>query len=155
LISKLRSAGPADFETLYEIDQACYEPEIAYSRRELRRYLRFPGAECVVAETDETISGFCISTLEDNLGYIITMDVLGLFRRKGVGTALLGEVESRLAAKHVEAVFLETATDNQPGIAFWTRHGYGKQGVREGYYPGGRDAYTMAKIISGSPRSPA
>ena len=46
----LRSYVPADFEKLYEIDQACYEPEIAYSRRELRNYLRFPGAECVVAE---------------------------------------------------------------------------------------------------------
>ena len=46
----LRTYDPDDFETLYEIDQLCYEREIAYSRRELRNYLRFPGAECVVAE---------------------------------------------------------------------------------------------------------
>lgn len=138
---------PADFETLYEIDQACYEPEIAYSRRELRRYLRLPGAECVVAEAGGRIAGFCIGAREDALGYLITMDVLEPFRRIGVGTALLRELEARLAATHVQEVFLETATDNQPAIAFWTRHGYRKQGVRKGYYPGGRDAYTMSKAI--------
>lgn len=147
----LRSAGPEDFETLYEIDQACYEPEIAYSRRELRHYLRFPGAECVVAEADGKIAGFCISAREDTLGYIITMDVLHAFRRMGVGTALLNEVESRLAANQVQEVFLETATDNHPAIAFWARHEYRKLGVRKGYYPGGRDAYTMAKTVPGNP----
>jgi len=49
----LRSYEPEDFDRLYEIDQACYEPAIAYSRRELRNYLRFRGADCVVAETDK------------------------------------------------------------------------------------------------------
>lgn len=144
----LRSPTPADFEALYEIDQACYEPEIAYSRRELRRYLRFPGAECVIAEAEEKIAGFCIAAHEGAQGHVITMDVLEPFRRMGMGAALLKEVEDRLAAKHVQEIFLETATDNLPGIAFWTRHGYRKQGVRKGYYPGGRDAYTMSKTIA-------
>ena len=47
---QLRTYVPADFSNLYIIDQACYEPRIAYSRTELRQYLRFPGAGCVVAE---------------------------------------------------------------------------------------------------------
>ena len=46
----LRSFKPEDFDTLYEIDQACYEPEVAYSQRELRAYLRFSGSDCLVAE---------------------------------------------------------------------------------------------------------
>jgi [ribosomal protein S18]-alanine N-acetyltransferase len=138
---------PADFETLYEIDQACYEPEIAYSRRELRNYLRFPGAECVVAEMGDRIIGFCVTAREDALGYIITMDVLEPFRREGVGTRLLDESERRLASRQVREIYLETATDNHSAIAFWTKHGYQKRGIQKGYYPGGRDAYTMAKTI--------
>lgn len=144
----LRSYGPADFETLYGIDQACYEPGIAYSRREMRNYLRFPGAECVVAETDDAIIGFCLTAHERASGYIITIDVLAEYRRQGVGSMLLAEVERRLAARGVREVALETATDNVSAIAFWQKHGYRTRGVKRGYYPGGRDAYAMVKAVA-------
>jgi [ribosomal protein S18]-alanine N-acetyltransferase len=138
---------PEDFETLYAIDQVCYEPAIAYSRRELRNYLRFPGADCVIAEAESKIIGFCLAAHENDWGYIITMDVLAEHRRQGVGRALLREAERRLAAYGVREVALETATDNETAIAFWQKHGYRTVGVREGYYPGGRDAFTMTKRL--------
>ncbi len=130
----LRPYAPADFETLYEIDQLCYPPEIAYSRRELRNYLRFPGADCVVAEavpeniaeSGPVIIGFCITAHLRAEGYIITMDVLAAHRRQGVATALLAEAERRLAENGVSEVGLETATDNDSAIAFWQKHGYRK-----------------------------
>jgi ribosomal-protein-alanine N-acetyltransferase len=52
-----------------------------------------------------------------------------------------------MAAKKVTEVWLETATDNEAAIAFWQKHGYRKQGVRKGYYPDGRDAFTMRKLL--------
>ncbi|HXJ16262.1 MAG TPA: N-acetyltransferase [Candidatus Polarisedimenticolia bacterium] len=145
---RLRTYTPADFEALYEIDQACYEPAIAYSRRELRNYLRFPGADCVVAEADGQIIGFCLTAHERNSGYIITMDVLAEHRRKGVGTMLLTAAERQLAASGVRAIALETATDNSSAIAFWQKHGYRKCGVKKDYYPGGRDAFSMSKPLA-------
>jgi len=167
VILKLRTYAPEDFESLYRIDQVCYEPGIAYSRRELRRYLQFPGAECVVAETVESamgapeawrpdgrrdtgvarIEGFCIATHEETRGYIVTIDVLAQYRRHGVGTTLLKEVEQRLAAQGVREVGLETATDNESVVAFWQKHGYRTRGVRKRYYPGGRDAFAMTKTL--------
>jgi ribosomal-protein-alanine N-acetyltransferase len=144
----LRTYAPADFETLYEIDQACYEPAIAYSRRELRNYLRFPGADCIVAEADRTLAGFCVTARGPARGYIITIDVLDLYRRQGVGTMLLAEVERRMAASGVREVTLETATDNVSAIAFWKKHGYRTRGVKKGYYPGGGDAYAMVKAVA-------
>ncbi|MGD0965369.1 MAG: GNAT family N-acetyltransferase [Candidatus Acidiferrales bacterium] len=147
VIFKLRTYQPADFAKLYQIDQACYEPEIAYSRRELRHYMRFPGLECVVAEAESRVVGFCLAAGEEGLGYVITMDVLAAYRRRGIASALLESVEQRLAARQVSVVWLETATDNDAAIAFWQRHGYRKHGVRKDYYPGGRDAYTMRKSI--------
>lgn len=144
----LRDYAAGDFERLYEIDQACYEPAIAYSRREMRNYLRFPGADCVVAEADGEIIGFCLTAHERASGYIITIDVLAEYRRHGVGTMLLAEVERRLAASGVREIALETATDNVSAIAFWQKHGYRTRGVKKGYYPGGRDAYSMTKHLA-------
>ena len=144
----LRTYTPEDFETLYEIDQACYEPAIAYSKREFRNYLRFPGAECVIAEEHGKPAGFCLTAHQQARGYIITIDVLEKFRRRGVGTALLAEVERRLGANGVKEIGLETATDSESAIAFWQRHGYRTRGVWKGYYPGGRDAFSMTKSLA-------
>jgi len=144
----LRTYTPEDFETLYEIDHACYEPAIAYSRRELSTYLRFPGADCVLAESDARVVGFCLTSRQGPRGHIITIDVLKKFRRHGIGTALLAEAERRLASNAVREVGLETETSNDSAIAFWQKHGYRTRGVWKGYYPGGRDAFAMSKTIS-------
>jgi len=146
----LREFAPEDFEALYRIDQVCYEPEIAYSRRELRNYLRFPGADCFVAEDSGTLVGFCVTAHEGSRGHIITIDVLGEYRRRGVGTSLLAEVERKLAQLGVRELSLETATDNNSAIAFWQKHGYRTRAIWKDYYPGGRDAYAMTKAIAHS-----
>jgi ribosomal protein S18 acetylase RimI-like enzyme len=143
----LRAYVPADFESLYEIDQVCYSPEIAYSRQELRAYLRFPNAECLIATIRSKPIGFCLTANQDHRGYIITIDVLEAHRRHKIGSRLLEAVEARLAESGVREVSLETAIDNDSAIAFWQKHGYRIRGIWRGYYPGGRDAYAMVKSL--------
>jgi [ribosomal protein S18]-alanine N-acetyltransferase len=144
----LRKYRPQDFESLYAIDQACYQPAIAYSRRDLRNYLRFPGANCLVAEADNQAAAFILTAHDDLWGYIVTIDVLEPCRRLGVGAMLLHEAERELVASGAREVTLETATNNASAIAFWKKHGYRTQGVRKGYYPGGIDAYSMIKTLA-------
>ncbi|MGH9747302.1 MAG: GNAT family N-acetyltransferase [Candidatus Acidiferrales bacterium] len=148
----LRPYTPADFETLYEIDQVCYTPDIAYSRQELRAYLRFPHAECLLATTHAQPRakpiGFCLTANQDHRGYIITIDVLEAHRRHKIGSRLLEAVEASFTKSGVREVSLETATDNASAIAFWQKHGYRIRGIWRGYYPGGRDAYAMIKSIA-------
>lgn len=153
----LRRARGQDFETLYAIDQACYSPSIAYTRGELRWYLSLPGAECIVAElTTKTaralqarsIAGFVVSVSGVTHGHLVTMDVLEMHRRKGVASALLRRVESKMKRSGIQDVWLETATNNEPAIAFWKKHGYRTRGVIANYYPSGVDAYVMSKPLS-------
>lgn len=153
---KLRENSPADFDRLYEIDQACYARGIAYSRAMLRWYLKQRGSFCVVAEADAepesgagfTIAGFIIAQGAGDAGYIVTIDVLEGQRRGGVGTALLEEAERRLSAMKVRYIELQTATNNEAGIAFWQRHGYRSSGISPGYYLGCIDAYLMNKRLA-------
>jgi ribosomal-protein-alanine N-acetyltransferase len=146
----LRDCSPADLETLYEIDQACYPRGIAYSRRMLRWYLSQRGSLCIVAQAAGAASpllGFLIAQARGAQGYIVTIDVLAAQRRLGIGTALLEETERRFAKTGVRYVELQTATNNQAGVAFWQRHGYRSTGVTEGYYLGRIDAYEMLKEL--------
>lgn len=140
---RLREYRPGDFDSIWEIDQACYEPDIAYSSRELRDYLRLPSAECVIAEIDGKIAGFLVAAHGGATGHIVTVDVLPAHRRQGAATLMLAEAERRLAAAGVRVVELETAIDNAGAIAFWQKHGYRIDGVKKRYYPDGRDAFTM------------
>jgi len=147
----LRDYSPSDFETLYEIDQACYQRGIAYSRRMLRWYLDLRGSFCIVAgsqvEAKPSPVGFIIAQAQGTEAYIITIDVLQAHRRSGVGTALLQKTEDRLAKMGVREVGLQTATNNEAGVAFWLRHGYRSSGVSRGYYLGRIDAYNMSKDL--------
>jgi len=147
----LRDYSPSDLEILYAIDQACYPRGIAYSRRMLRWYLSRRGALCIVAEgaaaAKATTAGFIIAEADGAEGYIVTIDVLNAYRRSGIGTALLQETENRLAAMGVHYIELQTATNNEAGVAFWRRHGYRDVGIAPGYYLGRIDAYLMKKTL--------
>jgi ribosomal-protein-alanine N-acetyltransferase len=141
----------ADFEAMHELDLACYSPGISYSRRTLNWFLALRGAECLVAKSEREpaeILGFIIGEHEGSSGHIITLDVAPSARRSGVGTALLDEMERRLAARGVSQVELETATSNEAGVAFWQHHGYRSHGVIPRYYLGRLDAYAMSKKLA-------
>ncbi len=144
---RLRKYNSRDFETLWQIDQLCYDPRIAYSRRHMRAFLDARGADCVVAESGPQVAGFCITARRGEEGYIITIDVLEAYRKEGLGSALITEAEKRLAEHGVREIALDTAVDNFPAISFWEKHGYRKIGIRKGYYPGGLDAFAMTKAV--------
>ncbi len=144
----LRPYTAADFETLLAIDQACYPPGIAYSKRILRWFLGQPGAYCVVAEEDGQVAGFVLVEREGTRAHLITIDVLEGARRRGIGTMLLDTIEHTVAARGTRAIELETATDNEPAIAFWHKHGYRTMRVLKRYYLNRIDAYSMYKPLA-------
>ena len=78
----LRNYCAADFEVLYEIDQQCFDSALAYSRPDLRNYLRLPGGDCVIAEASGDVAGFLVTAHERAVGSIVTIDVLPAYRRR-------------------------------------------------------------------------
>jgi ribosomal-protein-alanine N-acetyltransferase len=145
----LRPYETGDFEAVSTLDRECFPPGIAYTRRLLRSYLRQPGADCLVAQTaDAGLAGFIMAEAQGAEAHIVTLDVAESYRRAGTGTLLLVEMERRLAAQGVKRVELETAINNQAGIAFWQRHGYRAVGLLKGYYLDRLDAYYMLKELA-------
>ena len=49
----------ADFDALHALDLACYPPGISYSRRTLKWFLALPGADCLVAKSDDKSKRNC------------------------------------------------------------------------------------------------
>jgi ribosomal-protein-alanine N-acetyltransferase len=145
----LRSYEPHDFAALHRLDRACFPTGISYSKATLRYFLMLPSADCIVAVEESRAVGFVLSEENPPLAHIITLDVAEKQRRQGVGTALLRQLESNLAARGVRSVLLETATNNDAAVAFWQHHGYRIEATLRRYYLGRIDAYEMRKILPG------
>lgn len=155
-MAEIRDFQPADFETLYEIDQVCFPRGVAYSRPVLREFLDAPESRCLVAVAGPSVLGFILTHRQDDQGHIVTLDVLPDHRRAGTGSLLLQAAEKDLVARGVRSIVLETATRNDPAVAFWKRHGYVSLGTMENYYGRrGGDAFLMHKQVfktgAGSP----
>jgi ribosomal-protein-alanine N-acetyltransferase len=170
----IRQFEKCDFETLWKIDQVCFDPELAYSRPELAFYMRRRSAFTLVAQAavDDSshggagagkesqpvadILGFIVAENQvekkgaektKQSGHIITIDVVEKARRGGVGSALLAAAEDRLAANGAIAVELETAVNNDAAIRFYKQKGYYVERTVRGYYTNGLDALVMAKPL--------
>jgi [ribosomal protein S18]-alanine N-acetyltransferase len=143
----IRQYETRDFAALHKLDQACFPPGISYSKFSLQYFLSLPAADCLVAEDGKTIAGFLLAESNPPLAHIITLDVAPVYRRTGLGSKLLEEIEKHFQFKEVHSVLLETAVDNESGIAFWQHHGYRTEAVLKRYYLGRMDAYEMRKKL--------
>jgi ribosomal-protein-alanine N-acetyltransferase len=150
----LRDGKSDDLERLWRIDQACFSGAIAYSRQELRFFMRRRGAFTLVAvdeggvagDANDKIGGFIIAQA-GVIGHIITIDVVASARRSGLGSQLLLAAEDRLRRNGSRAVNLETAVDNRGALFFYKRHGYEVMEAIPGYYADGADAFVLRKEL--------
>jgi ribosomal protein S18 acetylase RimI-like enzyme len=144
----IRDAKPEDFETLWRMDQDCFAAGIAYSRDELKVYMRRRGAFTLLAAGDDgTVAGFIV-VHGGPTGHVITIDVIEAARRSGVGSQLLRAAEERLRATGSRVVGLETAVDNLAGLSFYKRHGYSVVRTWPRYYSNGVDALVLKKELT-------
>jgi ribosomal protein S18 acetylase RimI-like enzyme len=145
----IRNYRPADFETLWKIDQSCFARGVSYTRRELAFYIARKRGFTMVAESDGTIIGFIVVDRDrEGQGHVITIDVLPEARRSGLGSRLMAAAEERLRFLGCSGVFLETAVDNAAALAFYKRHGYSVVHTIPRYYLDSVDALVLAKDLA-------
>lgn len=149
---RIRQFEKGDFETLWRIDQDCFDAQLAYSQPELAFYMRRASAFTLVAadKGKERILGFIVAEKQRQTGHIITIDVIVEARRLGVGSALLAAAEERLLKNGAVAVELETPVNNDQAIRFYKQKGYFVERTVRGYYSNHLDALVMAKPLASS-----
>jgi ribosomal-protein-alanine N-acetyltransferase len=132
----IRPAAEGDFPAIVRIQQHC--PETA--QWPLGDYSGFP---VFVALIDSVHAGFCSwrQSAPDE-AEILNLAVDPIWRRRGVGSALLAAVVERAQG----AIFLEVAESNSPAIALYRKQGWVDVGRRDGYYNQGTvNAVVMKK----------
>jgi len=150
----LRPYRASDFDRLWQIDQMCFPPGIAYSQMELSGFIMRRNAIVIVAEflaavaPDDPIAGYAIAQPYKKYGRIMTLDILPEARRYGLGSRLMSECEDRLRQRGCTEIYLEAAVDNHAALKLYHKLGYQTLRTLPEYYHAHRlDAFLLAKKL--------
>ena len=91
-----------------------------------------------------TVLGYVGSQTAFEDADVLNLAVADSARRRGLGAALMLELEKRLIQKGAERATLEVRVSNAPAIALYEKLGYVQVGLRRGYYEKPRED---AKIL--------
>ena len=79
--------------------------------------------------------------------FVQTMAVAPTHQGQGLGAVLLTELLDEARRRRQRVVRLEVRADNDVAQGLYERHGFVRDGVRRGYYPGGVDAVLMSLAL--------
>jgi ribosomal-protein-alanine N-acetyltransferase len=135
------------------LDDLCFTEPFRFSRASMKSYAQAKNACVVVAEDGEQIAGFCILHVERSrrrdIGYVVTLDVVGAYRRKGLATDLMRAVEQMAMADGCKTLALHVFVENEAAILFYAKFGFVSSHIAEGFYEDAGDALVMHKELAG------
>jgi ribosomal protein S18 acetylase RimI-like enzyme len=102
-------------------------------------------ADVLVALLDGSIAGTASVKLEDTNLYLCSMGVKPEHQKKGIGFALLAEVEADAKRKQCRTISLETYPLLTKAIALYERFGFRRTGKTRDYY--GVTIFEMKKEV--------
>ena len=139
----IRPVAQDDIEAISLLEEASFnDPYPSYFLSELAR--DNPETFLVLTLNNEIVAYGVVDHWEDH-DHLISIAVRPDTRRMGLGEALLVELEKRLSKDR--PLRLEVRQSNLAAIQLYSKRGFTKTGVAEGYYGDGENAITMEKVF--------
>ena len=132
-------ATPAHATALAAIHAASFPPRQAWGADAIELQLTSPGAFGLLDER----GGMLLGRIVADEAEVLTLAVKPGARRQGIGTVLLQEAKTLVAAHGGAALLLEVATSNSAALGLYRRERFVEIGRRRRYYPDGSDAMVM------------
>lgn len=146
-----RPYAPQDFDRLYALEEACFQPTLRFSQNAMRRLVQRLHAATWIAEENGRMAGFAIVEWSDRrhgiVAYIQTIEVAREARGQGVGSELLGYLEESARLAGAGLIWLHVEASNEVAIRLYKRLGYHSEGMQEDYYPQNRPALIYMKRL--------
>ena len=106
----------------------------AWSEKAILDTLRNPKTICLVAEKIGKIVGYCIVYTADDEADIARIAVLKESRRFGVASELIHALDVICWENQIQIIMLDVRVSNDDARAFYEKHGFTQDGIRENYY---------------------
>jgi len=146
-LMQLRKFRYEDLPRILELERKCFGADAYPPATLLALAALYPELFIVAEERGEVVGYISAVVRQENVGHIVSICVDPLHRRRGVGTALMREVERILSEVFGVCTFrLEVRVSNTPAIKLYEKLGYRIVDRVENYYPDGEDGYVMLKF---------
>ena len=144
---------PADLPALYAIEEVCFAPPLRFSRSLMRSLAEDPDCRTWLGMLNGVRAGFAMVGLtgdkNPNAAYIYTLEVLPVFRRRGVARELLRHLEESASAAKRPAMELHVSQRNVDALALYELSGYKRIGALRDFYGKGQDGFRYWKPLTG------
>lgn len=140
-----RSITVDDFDRIIELDAQCFKTKWSEAS-----YLNAIKDEAVIglgAVENNVVVGFVFALIAPFDLDILKVAVSPNFRRRGIATALLGELFSLGRELNKELVFLDVRVSNTAAQSLYKSVGFLVVGKRLKYYENVEDSLTMSKLL--------
>jgi ribosomal protein S18 acetylase RimI-like enzyme len=145
---KLRPGREDDIRPMYMLDLVCFDEPFRFNLRSMRQFVLQDNAIVLVAESGNRLVGFVVVHLvEKNAAYVVTLDVVGELRRRGLGGALIAAAEVAAKQAGAQRMVLHVSTDNHAAIGFYERHQFAWARPCAEFYGPGLDAALYEKCL--------
>jgi ribosomal protein S18 acetylase RimI-like enzyme len=134
---EIRNMTIDDFAHVFHLGEQLFTSEFSpsmyrtWDEYEITTLFNSDSELCLVAETNDTLVGFALGTTVEKsnsawkYGYLVWIGVQPGLQKKGVGDSLFNEIKKRMLDQSVRMIIIDTDADNQAGIRFFKKHGFG------------------------------
>jgi len=146
---EIRPFKPEDLDEVYAIERRSFL--WPWSKGVFIHFHRVTPHLFLVTVADEKVVGYVMGEMEKDggvkVGHVVNIAVHEAYRRRGIGSRLMREIERIFRELGAEKVRLEVREGNEGAKAFYRHLGYRETGMLKRYY-WGLTAVKMEKSLS-------
>lgn len=145
-VVSIRQMKVEDAAAIAEMEHQTFSD--AWSEKAILDTLRNPKTICLVAEKIGKIVGYCIVYTADDEADIARIAVLKESRRFGIASELIHALDVICWENQIHIIMLDVRVSNDGARAFYEKHGFTQDGIRENYYKNPiEDAILMSRAV--------
>ena len=145
-VVSIRQMKVEDAAAIAEMEHQTFSD--AWSEKAILDTLRNPKTICLVAEKIGKIIGYCIVYTADDEADIARIAVQKESRRFGVASELIHALDVICWENQIQIIMLDVRVSNDEARAFYGKHGFTQDGIRENYYKNPiEDAILMSRAV--------
>lgn len=145
-VVSIRQMKVEDAAAIAEMEHQTFSD--AWSEKAILDTLRNSKTICLVAEKIGKIVGYCIVYTADDEADIARIAVLKESRRFGIASELIHALDVICWENQIQIIMLDVRVSNDGARAFYEKHGFTQDGIRENYYKNPiEDAILMSRAV--------